>query len=232
MARRPDPGPLHPAPGRCRRDVRRVHRPDGRRGERPPPRRDHRPPPHPRPAGHPVVAGRPAPRDPPGHRPPGHGRPPRRRWLALVGRRPGPSRRPRRDRLATGTSATATWPSPTSRCSASRAGGRRSPRRSTAPSCGPTSATSGRSTCATRPHAGAGSGGTNLIKPLYHVAWLASRLEMAVVKPLEEVAGTRRPRRPRGAAEGRPPPGPAPHPGPARCPSSRRCPPARPSPSS
>jgi glucose-6-phosphate dehydrogenase assembly protein OpcA len=37
-------------------------------------------------------------------------------------------------------------------------------------------------------HPGAGSGGTNLIKPLYHVAWLASRLDMAVVQPLEEVS--------------------------------------------
>ena len=31
---------------------------------------------------------------------------------------------------------------------------------------------------------GAGTGGTNIIKPLYHVAWLASRLEMTVVRPL------------------------------------------------
>jgi glucose-6-phosphate dehydrogenase assembly protein OpcA len=37
-------------------------------------------------------------------------------------------------------------------------------------------------------HPGAGAGGTNLIKPLYHVAWLASRLEMAVAEPLREVA--------------------------------------------
>ncbi len=33
-------------------------------------------------------------------------------------------------------------------------------------------------------HRGAGAGGTNIIKPLYHVAWLASRLEMTVVRPL------------------------------------------------
>jgi len=33
-------------------------------------------------------------------------------------------------------------------------------------------------------HPGAGTGGTNVIKPLYHVAWLASRLGMAVVEPL------------------------------------------------
>ena len=33
-------------------------------------------------------------------------------------------------------------------------------------------------------HPGAGTGGTNLIKPLYHVAWLASRLRMAVAEPL------------------------------------------------
>jgi glucose-6-phosphate dehydrogenase assembly protein OpcA len=33
-------------------------------------------------------------------------------------------------------------------------------------------------------HPGAGTGGTNLIKPLYHIAWLASRLAMTVVEPL------------------------------------------------
>jgi glucose-6-phosphate dehydrogenase assembly protein OpcA len=33
-------------------------------------------------------------------------------------------------------------------------------------------------------HPGARTGGTNVIKPLYHVAWLASRLGMAVVEPL------------------------------------------------
>ncbi|MEW5991271.1 MAG: glucose-6-phosphate dehydrogenase assembly protein OpcA [Chloroflexota bacterium] len=38
-------------------------------------------------------------------------------------------------------------------------------------------------------HRGAGAGGTNVIKPLYHAAWLASRLGMAVVEPLRPVAG-------------------------------------------
>jgi glucose-6-phosphate dehydrogenase assembly protein OpcA len=33
-----------------------------------------------------------------------------------------------------------------------------------------------------------GGGGTNVIKPLYHIAWLASRLEMTVVSPLLPVA--------------------------------------------
>lgn len=33
-------------------------------------------------------------------------------------------------------------------------------------------------------HPDAGTGGTNVIKPLYHVAWLASRLGMAVIEPL------------------------------------------------
>ena len=33
-------------------------------------------------------------------------------------------------------------------------------------------------------HRGAGPGGTNVIKPLYHAAWLASRLGMIVVEPL------------------------------------------------
>ena len=36
-------------------------------------------------------------------------------------------------------------------------------------------------------HRGAGEGGTNVIKPLYHVAWLASRLGMTVVEPLHAV---------------------------------------------
>lgn len=37
-------------------------------------------------------------------------------------------------------------------------------------------------------HPGAGTGGTNLIKPLYHVAWLASRLGMTVAEPLHPAA--------------------------------------------
>jgi glucose-6-phosphate dehydrogenase assembly protein OpcA len=36
--------------------------------------------------------------------------------------------------------------------------------------------------------AGAGNGGTNVIKPLYHVAWLASRLGLDVVEPLRPAA--------------------------------------------
>jgi glucose-6-phosphate dehydrogenase assembly protein OpcA len=42
---------------------------------------------------------------------------------------------------------------------------------------------------------------TNIVKPVYHVAWLASRLGMRVVRPLEPVAVTTRrgPSRPRGA---------------------------------
>jgi len=36
-------------------------------------------------------------------------------------------------------------------------------------------------------HRGAGPDGTNLIKPLYHAAWLASRLGMAVVEPLHPI---------------------------------------------
>lgn len=39
-------------------------------------------------------------------------------------------------------------------------------------------------------HRGTGTGGTNVIKPLYHVAWLASRLGMTVVEPLRTVTGT------------------------------------------
>src|SRR5450631_73499 len=39
-------------------------------------------------------------------------------------------------------------------------------------------------------------GRTNMVKPLYHVAWLASRLGLAVVKPLAPVAGAPAPSRP------------------------------------
>jgi glucose-6-phosphate dehydrogenase assembly protein OpcA len=34
-------------------------------------------------------------------------------------------------------------------------------------------------------------GSTNLVKPIYHVGWLASRLDLAVVKPLAQFAGGR-----------------------------------------
>lgn len=37
-------------------------------------------------------------------------------------------------------------------------------------------------------HPGSGTGGTNIIKPLYHIAWLASRLGMTVWQPLDHVA--------------------------------------------
>ena len=39
-------------------------------------------------------------------------------------------------------------------------------------------------------HSGSGARGTNLIKPLYHVGWLASRLGMVVSAPLRTSAGT------------------------------------------
>lgn len=37
-------------------------------------------------------------------------------------------------------------------------------------------------------HPGSGPGGTNLIKPLYHLAWLASRLGLTVAAPLQSAA--------------------------------------------
>jgi glucose-6-phosphate dehydrogenase assembly protein OpcA len=43
-------------------------------------------------------------------------------------------------------------------------------------------------------------GTTNVVKPAYHVAWLASRLGMHVVKPLEPVSGPTRPPTARSAA--------------------------------
>jgi glucose-6-phosphate dehydrogenase assembly protein OpcA len=55
-------------------------------------------------------------------------------------------------------------------------------------------------------HGGPGAeAGTNLVKPIYHVAWLASRLELRVTKPLARVG--------RPAARGRPAPGAGPDPG-------------------
>ena len=42
-------------------------------------------------------------------------------------------------------------------------------------------------TYATHDETGA-PGSTNIVKPIYHVAWLASRLGMSVVKPLAAVA--------------------------------------------
>ncbi len=41
-----------------------------------------------------------------------------------------------------------------------------------------------------------GVGSTNLVKPIYHVGWLASRLRLSVVKPLAAVAGQTRVARP------------------------------------
>ena len=46
-------------------------------------------------------------------------------------------------------------------------------------------------TYATHDETGA-PGSTNLVKPVYHVAWLASRLGLTVVKPLAAAAGSRR----------------------------------------
>jgi glucose-6-phosphate dehydrogenase assembly protein OpcA len=51
-------------------------------------------------------------------------------------------------------------------------------------------------TYATRDETGA-PGTTNVVKPLYHVAWLASRLGMSVASPLAPVEGTGRPAAPR-----------------------------------
>ena len=56
-------------------------------------------------------------------------------------------------------------------------------------------------TYATHDEAGT-PGSTNIVKPLYHVAWLASRLGLSVVKPLAAVA-----ERPASAARSRPTPG-------------------------
>ena len=96
-------------------------------------------------------------------------------------------------------------------------------------------------TYATHDETGA-PGSTNIVKPIYHVAWLASRLGMSVVKPLAVVAerpgGLPLETRARRTAGGQPRDGGHAEPGARRgrgrrCGrSSRRCPPARPSASS
>jgi glucose-6-phosphate dehydrogenase assembly protein OpcA len=47
-------------------------------------------------------------------------------------------------------------------------------------------------------------GSTNLVKPVYHVAWLASRLDLSVVKPLSGVAAPVRAAATGGGGAGRP----------------------------
>ena len=55
-------------------------------------------------------------------------------------------------------------------------------------------------------HGGPGAeAGTNLVKPIYHVAWLASRLGLRVAKPLARVGRPPAGRRDRPAAPGAPP---------------------------
>ena len=137
LARRPDPGPLRPAPRERAGDLRRDDLPDVRRRVRPPSRRDRRPAPHPRPAGHGLVARRAAVRDGARQRRLRDGRPARRRRLDVARRRASTSSASWRRSRSAGRSR-----SPTSRWSASRAGARRSPRSSTSPTSCRTSATS------------------------------------------------------------------------------------------
>ncbi len=200
LARRPDPGALRPAASRRAGDVRRDHLPHRRRRRRPPPRRARRAAADPRPAGHGLVAGR-----------------------AAVRRRPGPaSSSTMADRLvvdgsslvaATGSSACAqlaaaaamdrSCRSATSRSSASRAGGRRSPRPSTCPS----SCRSSRSirriavTYGTHDETGVAAGDERRQADLpRRLARLAAR--HAVVKPLAPVTGGPGRRPARGQARG------------------------------
>ena len=58
-------------------------------------------------------------------------------------------------------------------------------------------------TYATHDEAGA-PGSTNIVKPIYHVAWLASRLGLEVVKPLAAVAEKAGASRPKPGSGGRP----------------------------
>ena len=153
--------------------------------------------PHPRPAGHGLVAGRAAVHQPARPRPPGRSGPPRRRRLDLERRRPRPPARDGRSSSRPPSSRSAT-----SRWSASRAGARRSPRSSTIRTSCRTCARCGGSRSPTRPTTRpARTGSTNLVKPVYHVGWLASRLGLSVDKPLAPVAGPGRRGQGRGAAK-------------------------------
>lgn len=57
-------------------------------------------------------------------------------------------------------------------------------------------------TYATHDEAGA-PGSTNLVKPVYHVAWLASRLGLTVTKPLAAASATGQPAKPRPGSAAR-----------------------------
>ena len=168
--------PREDAPG----DLRRDDLPDRAAARRAGTWRDRRAAPHPRPAGHGLVAGRAAVREP--------SRPRRlRRWPigSSSTARPGTATGLGQVRhLAALLQERRGSPSPTSRSSASRAGARRSPRSSTSPTSCPTSAISAGSRDVRRPRGEAAPGSTNVVKPVYHAAWLASRLGMRVVKPL------------------------------------------------
>ena len=77
-------------------------------------------------------------------------------------------------------------------------------------SSSPTSRRSAGSLSRTPRAAGPGAeGATNLVKPIYHVAWLASRLDLRVAKPL-------RPQRAPGGGRAPPPPAPGAPPEPGR----------------
>jgi hypothetical protein len=59
-------------------------------------------------------------------------------------------------------------------------------------------------TYATHDEAGA-PGSTNLVKPVYHVAWLASRLGLSVTRPLAAASGTGQAAKPRSSTAARQP---------------------------
>ena len=194
VARRADPGALRAAPRGRARDVHRADLPDRRRRDRPAPVRARRAAAGARPAGDRVVARRAAARPRARARPARGHRPPRRRRLGLVRRR--------------AATACTSWPAlydalraagdprlragpPVALARGDRVGVRpaRTSRRSSARSGGSPSPT------ATHDETGA-PGTTNVVKPLYHVAWLASRLGLRVTVPLApvELKGTAAPR--------------------------------------
>ena len=146
VAGRPHRGALRHAPAGRAGDLRRDHQRHLRRRIGAPPGGDRDAADHPRPAGDGLVAGRAAADQRGRAGTAGRRRSPRRRRFDLERRRPRPTARDGRcSRRRRG------WRSATSRSSASRAGGRPSPRSSTIPSSCRTSARCDASRSPTRP---------------------------------------------------------------------------------
>ena len=205
VARCPDRGALHLAARRCPRDLRRDDPPHCRRRGRPAPVGDRHAADRPRPAGDGLVAGRTAAHQPGGAGPPRGSRSTHRRRLDLERRR---TRAPARDGGAGRVDAPGDQRLRARPAVPLARGHRLDLRRSGLPAVPPLAPPDRGDLRRPTTRSGA-PGSTNLVKPIYHVGWLASRLGLSVVKPLAPVAGTTRPRaaeRPGAPAPARPRP--------------------------